>query len=162
MRRAHLYGEDLVLGLLLLTLLLLPNPPILLTLQLIVQQEERLFICLWSTNDGEHTFACLIVWRFRDGDLGARQTPDLSNFGATTANDAANHIRWYGDVLSSKIGGVSCCRWRGGASCTWIRVAISAPAVIAGLEAVRTPAARALVCHAWVIENGTKASLPVF
>lgn len=153
--------KDLVLGLILLALLLLPNSPILLTLQLIVQQEERLLICLWRTDDGEHAFACLIVWCFRNGDLRARKTPDLSYFGATAADDAADHIRWYGDILSAKICVSDC--WRGRASGTWIRVAISAPAVIAGLVAtVRTTAGRALVCHAWVVENGAKTSLPVF
>src|SRR6266404_4882675 len=155
-------AKDLVLRLFLLALMLLPDPPLLLTLQLIIEQEERLLVCLWSTDNGEHTLACLIVWRFGNGDLGARKTPDLSNFGATTADDASNHIRWYGDILSTEICGVSCC-WRGRARGTCIRIAICASAIIAGLlVAVRTPAASTLVAHAWVIENGAKASLPVF
>ena len=112
-------AKDLVLGLLLLALMFLPDPPLFLTLQLIVQQEESLLVCLWSADDGEHTLACLIMWRFRNGDLGARKTPNLSNFGAATADDAADHIRWYGDILSAKICRISCC-WRGRARGTCI------------------------------------------
>src|SRR6266850_2550593 len=94
-------AKFLVLGLFLLTLMFLPNPPLLLTFKLVIKQEEGLLICLWSTNDGEHALACLVVWCLGNGDPGAGEAPDLRNFGATTADDTTNHIGRYGNILGA-------------------------------------------------------------
>lgn len=57
--------------LLLLLLLLSADPPLLLTFELIVEQEKSLFIGLWSTDYGKHPFARVIMWSFGDGNLGS-------------------------------------------------------------------------------------------
>lgn len=57
--------------LLLLLLLLSADPPLLLTFELIVEQEKSLFIGLRSTDYGKHPFARVIMWSFGDGNLGS-------------------------------------------------------------------------------------------
>lgn len=54
---------------LLLLLLLSANPPLFLTLKLVVEEEESLLVRLRCTDDREHPLARLIVRCFRDGNL---------------------------------------------------------------------------------------------
>src|SRR5712672_1054782 len=99
-KRGFMVVKDLEFGFFLLALMLLPNPPLLLALQLIIEEEKSLLVCLWSTNDSEHALASLVVWCLCNRDLGAREAPDLGDFGATTTDDAANHIGRDGNILS--------------------------------------------------------------
>lgn len=59
-----------------------------LTLQLIVQQEQGLFIGLGGSNDGEHPLAAVVVRSLGDADLGPGKTSDLGDLGSSTSAEA--------------------------------------------------------------------------
>lgn len=81
------------------------NAPFLLALKLVVEEEQGFFVCLGRPDDGEHTFASIIVRGLGDGDLGTRQATDFGNFGSAATNDAAHHVGGDGDVLSAEVSG---------------------------------------------------------
>lgn len=88
-----------------------PYSPLLLALELVVKQEERLLVCLRGTNDGEHPLSSVIVRSFGDRNLRAGQSADLSDLCAAATNDTANHVRRDGNVLSTEVRGLrrGCC-----------------------------------------------------
>ena len=73
-------------------LLLAPDAALLLVLQLVVQEIERLLVRLGGADDREHALAGLVVRRLRNGDLRAGQASDFGNLGTLAANDAPDHV----------------------------------------------------------------------
>ena len=59
-----------------------------LTLQLVVQQEQGLFVGLGGSNDGEHPLATVVMRSLGDADLGSGKTSDLGDLGSSTSAEA--------------------------------------------------------------------------
>jgi hypothetical protein len=81
----------------------LANATLLLTLKLVVEQEESLLIGLGSTNNSEHALASFVMRGLGDGDLGTRKTADFCDLRTGTADDATHHVGGNRDILGANV-----------------------------------------------------------
>lgn len=89
----------------LLLLLITTYASLLLALELVIEQEERLLVGLRRADNREHALASFVMRFLCDGDLGSRQASNLGDFGSIAANDTADHVGGDGDVLGAEVGG---------------------------------------------------------
>lgn len=84
-------------------LLLLAVPSELLGLEVLVEEVEGLLVAGSGTGDGEHPLASIVMGGLGDGDSGSGGSADLLDLGASTANDASNHVGGDRDVLGLEV-----------------------------------------------------------
>lgn len=77
---------------------------LLLGLELVIEQEERLLVCLGGALDGKHALTRLVVGHLGDRDPGPAQAADLGDLGTALADDAADHVGRDRDVLRAQVG----------------------------------------------------------
>lgn len=76
---------------------------LLLALELVVEQEESLFVSLRGTDDGEHSLSRLIVGLLGDRYPGSRESSNLGDLGTTSTDDATDHVGGDRDRLGSHV-----------------------------------------------------------
>lgn len=77
--------------------------PELLSLEVFVKQVEGLLVASAGTGDGKHALASLVVRGLRDADSRSAGATDLLDLGATTADDAPDHVGGDRDVLGLRL-----------------------------------------------------------
>lgn len=75
----------------------------LLSLEVLVKHIESLLVAGAGASDSEHTLARVIVRSFSNADPGAGGATNLLDLGASTTDDASNHISRNGDVLGLEL-----------------------------------------------------------
>lgn len=75
----------------------------LLGFEVLVQKVKCLLVRTWTTGDGEHALASVVVRSLGDRDTGTGALADLADLAATASNDAADHVSGDADVLSLDI-----------------------------------------------------------
>ncbi len=72
----------------------LTDPPLFLALELVVQQEQGLFVGFRSSDNSEHSLASLVVRDFGNRDSGTRESSDFSDLGTSSST-----VKWLSEPL---------------------------------------------------------------
>lgn len=108
----------------------------LLGFEVFVEEIQGFFVCLCASHDSEHAFAGIIVRSLRDRDTSTRASSDFADFGSTTANDTANHVRGDADVLCLNFLAIFSDKWDAAVLSVGVRASAIAAWVVAEVGAV--------------------------
>lgn len=149
----------------------------LLALEVLVEKVERSLVRLGAAHDGEHALTSLIVWSLGDGDASTGSLADLRDLAATTADDAANHVGWNGDVLGLDLLSVLVVGWDTasnaltvGATAEGTWSLLGEISSVSGAQHTARVILTALTTHSsttslgannWVVEDGAGSTLPI-
>ena len=75
------------------------TPAHLLSFEILVQQVQGFLVRTRTAGDRKHAFASFVVRCLGDRNACSRRFANFRDLAATSSDNAADHIRWYADVL---------------------------------------------------------------